>query len=474
MPEHLNSNTTKDESGEDKLQEKPVPGFIYGSTIGEMIIRKDGLRTFVVKDGGALSSLQAQHRTDQFCHVPPKDSLAGNVVHFARDYAKFVVTKDLLQQIKTFLHKYLELPETYEDVTALYVLLSWVYEFAPSLPYLRVLGDWGSGKTRFLQVAGGICFRPIFASGAVTPAPIFRILDKYRGTLILDEADFKDSSAWVDMVKILNNGYRPGFPVLRADKENGKWYPRGYQVFGPKLLATRFRFGDEALESRCLTAEMLPLSRPDIPRVLPHSFDDEVHDLRAKLLTFRLSNLLKLKGSEFTNELLEPGLQPRLQEILMPLKALAGTDQYLSTILRSFIKHQQETLYARRRESDEGRVIAAIIQLHEEGMPITAKDISMTINDMDDDADMNARKAGWVTSKLGLKKARVGRVGRRTLIWDEDLIARLAAQNGIAFNPSISQEKSSQTAATTAAASNDTDVSQSEQNNDSKMTVAEI
>ena len=89
---------------------------------------------------------------------------------------------------------------------------------------------------------------------------------------MLDEADFKDSAAWVEMVKLLNNGYRPGMPVLRADKENGKWYPRSYQVFGPKLIATRFHFKDEALESRCLTAEMMPLTRDDIPRVLPPGF----------------------------------------------------------------------------------------------------------------------------------------------------------------------------------------------------------
>jgi hypothetical protein len=117
-------------------------------------------------------------------------------------------------------------------------------------------------------VAGSICFRPIFASGATTPAPIFRILEQFRGTLVFDEADFKDSAAWSEMVKLLNNGYRPGMPVLRADKENGKWYPRSYQVFGPKLISTRFPFKDEALESRCLTSEMLPLTRDDIPGLL--------------------------------------------------------------------------------------------------------------------------------------------------------------------------------------------------------------
>ncbi|MCX6005242.1 MAG: hypothetical protein NT082_06180, partial [Chloroflexi bacterium] len=182
--------------------------------------------------------------------MPVTDTLAGSVVHFARESARYCQPHDLLQQVRAYIHKYMELPSSYEAISALYVLLSWVYEFAPSLPYLRVIGDWGTGKTRFLEVVGSICFRPIFASGAATPSPIFRILDQYRGTLILDEADFKESSSWTDMVKILNNGYRPGFPVLRADKVNGRWRPRGYQVFGPKLIATRFRFQDEALESR--------------------------------------------------------------------------------------------------------------------------------------------------------------------------------------------------------------------------------
>ena len=68
-----------------------------------------------------------------------------------------------------FIHRYLELPADFEEIASLYVLLTWVYEFAPSIPYLRVIGDWGTGKTRFLQVAGAVCFRPIFASGATTP-----------------------------------------------------------------------------------------------------------------------------------------------------------------------------------------------------------------------------------------------------------------------------------------------------------------
>jgi hypothetical protein len=438
MPEKKKEESTGDKSAPKQVPQVPVPGFVCGTTVGELIINKNGSRMFVVRRKSAFTCM-SEHRAPHFMHVPPDDSLAGNIVHFASDWApKYIDPQVLFQQIKSYINKYLELPQAYDDVCALYVLLSWVYEFAPSIPYLRVIGDWGSGKTRFLQVVGSICFRPIFASGAVTPAPIFRILDKYRGTLVLDEADFKDSSAWTDMVKILNNGYRPGFPVLRADKENGKWYPRGYHVFGPKLIATRFRFNDEALESRCLTANMLTLTRPDIPRVLPNCFQEEVNAMRSKLITFRLHNLIRLKGSEFTNDLLEPGLQPRLQEILVPLKSMAGSDQRLAATLSAFIKRQQDSLFSRRRESPEGQVINAILQLNTEKAVLTADAISLRVNELDEDADMSARRVGWIARGLGFSKSRIPRDGRHVVVWDQALMFRLASQHGIPIPDSIS------------------------------------
>ncbi|MFA5401151.1 MAG: hypothetical protein WC359_11955 [Dehalococcoidia bacterium] len=439
MPKKQKKQSTRDKPVAEKLPSAPVPGFICGDTIGELVVRKDGSSCFIIKRKGAISTTR-EHRTPHFVHVPPADSLAGSIVHFASDFARYCDLQELFQQIKAYINKYLELPLSYDDISALYVLLSWVYEFAPSLPYLRVLGDWGSGKTRFLQVVGSVCFRPIFASGAATPSPIFRILDQYRGTLVLDEADFKDSSHWTDMVKILNNGYRPGFPVLRSDKSNGAWRPRGYQVFGPKLIATRFRFADEALESRCLTASMLTLTRRDIPRVLPPSFQDEIDGLRSKLLTFRLHNLFKLKGCDFSNDMLEPGLQPRLQEILIPLKVLAGSDPYLSDMLTSFIRGQQESIYSRRRESGDGRVLAAIIQLHEEGAVLTGSAVSQRVKELDDDAEMSAIKSGLIAKRLGFVKRRIPKDGRHIVIWDEEIAIRLAVQYGISPPSSVSPD----------------------------------
>jgi hypothetical protein len=427
-------------SGEEgKNLERTALGFVLpDGTIGEMVVGENGERAFVIARLGLVRKVE-RYEVAKVTYLPSGDPLVGQVVHFAATAAPYDSQATLFSEVKAFIHQYVELPADFEDIAALYVLVTWVYEFAPSIPYLRVIGDWGSGKTRFLDVVGRVCFRPIFASGATTPSPVFRILDKFQGTLVLDEADFKDSSSWVEMVKILNNGYRPNFPVLRSDKEDGKWYPHGYQVFGPKLIATRSRFKDEALESRCLTAEMMPLTRQDIPRVLPPSFDTEVKQLRSKLLTFRLANLLKLKGRTFGNDLLEPNLQPRLQEILIPLKAMVNGDQAMTESLSAFIHRLQETLFSRRRESPAGRVLAAIIELHGEGAELSIRNITDKVNEMDDDAPaLTSEKVGWMTKKLGFEKERTSK--SRFIRWDEDRVKRLSSLYGLT-QPLISQEK---------------------------------
>jgi hypothetical protein len=428
--------------GENKEHQLPVPGFVLNDgTVGEMVISEDAERAFVIAVNGSVRKV-TEYRTNKATYIPTRDPLVGQVIHFAPTASPYDSQMSLFNEAKAFIHRYVELLADFEDIATLYVLLTWVFEFAPSIPYLRVIGDWGSGKTRFLQVVGSICFRPIFASGATTPSPIFRILDKFQGTLVLDEADFKDSSAWVEMVKILNNGYRPGFPVLRAEKIDGKWYPHGFQVFSPKLIATRLSFRDEALESRCLTAEMMSLTRQEIPRVLPPSFDSEVNHLRSQLLTFRLANLLKLKGRTFGNDLLEPNLQPRLQEILIPLKVMVNGDESMVQSLATFIHRLQERLFVRRRESPAGRVLAAIIELHKEGEELSAKNIADRVNEIDDDAPaLTAQKVGRLTAKLGFDKGK-DPVSRRALIlWDEKRVARLASVYGLTNLAPVSQQK---------------------------------
>ena len=62
-----------------------------------------------------------------------------------------------------------------------------------------------------------------------------------------------------------------------------------YNVFGPKVIATRKEFNDYAIKSRCLTMDMVPMvPHPSIPQSLPP--EKELQDLHLRNLwtTFRM------------------------------------------------------------------------------------------------------------------------------------------------------------------------------------------
>jgi hypothetical protein len=90
---------------------------------------------------------------------------------------------ELVSEIQQLIHRYVDFDPAFEKVATYYVLLSWLYDAFNELPYLRLRGDYGSGKTRALLILGSLCYKGFFASGASTVSPIFHTLDAFRGTV---------------------------------------------------------------------------------------------------------------------------------------------------------------------------------------------------------------------------------------------------------------------------------------------------
>src|SRR5579883_109276 len=154
--------------------------------------------------------------------------------------------------------------------------------------------------------------------------PFYRsnpILESFKGTLIIDESDFRFSDEKAEMVKILNNGNVRGFPVLRSDTNGkGEFNPHAYHVFGPKILATRGDFEDSALESRFLTEDMRSQRlRDDVPINLRADHKAEALTLRNKLLLFRFRNLRKPRSLA---GFIDPAIEPRINQIFAPLLSI--------------------------------------------------------------------------------------------------------------------------------------------------------
>ena len=337
-------------------------------------------------------------------HSAGKDLLKNKVILFPSEAREYGSQKELIRDIQKFIHKYLSVSLFFEKISSYYVLFSWIYDDFNELPYLRGLGDYGTGKSRFLQVVGSICYRPIFASGATTVSPIFRILNDFRGTLILDEADFKFSDTTAELIKILNNGFMKGMPVLRSESNNKKSFDvKAYNVFSPKMIASRMLYKDTALESRMITEDMnLNSPRKDIPYNIPDAFWEEALEIRNKLLMFRFRNKGK---SKIKPELENREIEPRLNQIAIPLMSIVE-DQEIIKEIQQYIKEYNEKIKTDRTLGYSYQILDAICSLLDENYTkLTIKQVAESFNkDLSFSEQKTPKMIGYLVRKtLDLK-----------------------------------------------------------------------
>jgi hypothetical protein len=300
-------------------------GFVETLSNGKYLVWRNGVterRTSWPMEQGQVS-------------CPPDHRMVKErVILLADKPSPYGTQQELFYEIKSFLHRYIDIPSFWEDLLGHYALMTWVYDAFQSLPYIRFLGEFATGKTRMLEVVRELCYRSAMANGAASNASIFRIIDEWRGTFALDEADFSKSAEWSDITKILNCGYKQGNPVLRAEGNAAHSYSaRAFYVFGPKILSTRRRFDDPALESRCLTCHTTERSlRPDVPLDLPPKFFDEARALRNELLQWRFDNFTRFQNAASVERV---GGDLRLNQITGPLDVVASSEEFRAE-LREF------------------------------------------------------------------------------------------------------------------------------------------
>jgi len=254
---------------------------IYEQIKGDKYIDKDG-RLYREKEIGGVTfrPIHAEEVDREVVLLPEK----------IEDY-KDIPT--LIEEIKTFIHKYYDFEDHHLLFSSWYVLLTWVYDRLNTINYLRALGDFGTGKTRFKETVGRICYKPILGSGAGSIAALKRMVDKWKGTVLTDEGDFKDDDERGALVKFYNLGFEKRQCIYQCDKNDPNKIDF-FDPFCPKIILSRKTFKDQALESRCLTHITKTTNRKDIPIILGDSFFEEQDILRNKLLKFRFDYYFKI------------------------------------------------------------------------------------------------------------------------------------------------------------------------------------
>ncbi len=367
------------EPTEEKKKSSPlVSAVLRDGTIVETLYKPDANQTaFAVFHTGKAVE-QGTLDVPELGRVVPysrdNNLLTHGVVLFPSAVEGYNTDSHLLAEIRAFIHRYADLSEAFEEVASYYVLLTWVYDAFSEVPYLRLKGDFGCGKSRCLQTIGSLCYKPMFVSGASTVSPMFRIIDTFRGTLVMDESDFRFSDEKAEIVKIWNNGNAAGFPVLRSESTPGKEFnPRAFVVFGPKIIATRGDFQDQALESRCITEVMSGLPpRKEIPLSLPRIFHMEARNLRNQCLAFRFNNLQTLEACDFRRE---RGIEGRVAQVFGPLLAMVADQDARARIL-AIARGKSGDLRAERSASVEAQLVEVIRQFRVESLPLGVKNIT--------------------------------------------------------------------------------------------------
>ena len=339
----------------------------------------------------------------------------------------------LVSDIECYMNRYVAVSDGFRRLAAYYILFSWVYDAFEEVPYLRLQADWGSGKTRALMIIGSLCYRAFFASGASTVSPIFHTLDTFRGTLILDEADFRFSDQTAELTKILNNGNVRGFPVFRtAITKSREFDPRAFQVYGPKIVAMRKSFSDEALESRFITERMTDHAlRRDIPINLPTIQRAEARALRNKLLQYRFDERLNARINE---SLVDHALSPRMNQILVPLLSVIPNADTQDEIRRAVVAQEQERRAA-QSETTEAMLLELFgdIEAEHPGAPVAVSDLATRFAEQHRgsyDRPITARYVGSILrTRLGLRTYKTN--GVYVVATDPKRLASLKARYGV-------------------------------------------
>lgn len=394
-----NGKTKKNGKNADDDEREPIftTGGWFNHHLVEMFYKPEELRSYLAVryPDGTISDLQEKVYVGEFklCPPPVDSVLMKSIVRLPSELGERKSEDELLFLTRQHILKYFDFGgnDFFEELSPMYVPFSYLYDGFMEVSYLRALGDYGTGKTRFLKSVGMLCYRPIYMSGGSSAASLYTLIDKWRGTVVLNEGDFTQSDEASIIAKILNGGTERGESVTKMRGSMENMTVEAFNVFSPKVIATRKEFNDHAIRSRCLTMEMVPMSpNPKIPQSLPP--EKELEDLKLRNLwtTFRMRNAqedVKVDESK-----IDRSLEPRLNQITLSLMSTIkdeGTKEKIQAFLREYGKRARDDRY----ETFTARVLEGLVlawawgpvtERDEDTFRVYMKDIATAINQIVD------------------------------------------------------------------------------------------
>jgi hypothetical protein len=352
----------------------------------------------------------------------PLPRLPWPAAYLPKDYE---TEEQLFNEIKEFFVNHLDVANQFlYDVYAAFTMASWRPEDFTVVPYQFFLGPLASGKTRALECFHRVCYRSIMAA-SMSAASLFRALEAWHPTLLLDETEIYKRESMVEVLALLNTGYRRGQYAIRIEKvEEGVPQVAMFDTFGFKVLAGTEELA-ATLHSRCILTSMSKAVR-EINLFID---EEQAEKLRNKLLNYRFRNLGKTLDDSIKEEFLKLNgyfQNARVIELFISLLQVAPNPEIKERLL-TCMKQITQSRLDEEQASLEARVFDAVLKCegHVDGGKISTQAITEAFNDgVPEKEQVKSTFIGRKVVALGFEKCRLSG-GPSGYFWDLELIERL-------------------------------------------------
>lgn len=143
--------------------------------------------------------------------------------------------EELLNRIAEACKRYVICDQTTRTAVTLWITLTWLTDYVECLPIANITApEKNCGKSTLLSFIGVLAFQPLTTSN-ITSSALFRSIEKWHPTLLIDEADsFTDDDESIR--GIINAGHtRESAFVIRCHGDDHE--PKRFSVWGAKAIA---------------------------------------------------------------------------------------------------------------------------------------------------------------------------------------------------------------------------------------------
>lgn len=232
-------------------------------------------------------------------------------------YGEEVDLADLLDDIGTVMRRVIICDDETVIATSLWIAFTWFIDRMQVAPIALITApEMQCGKTQLLTFIGETVYRPLPASN-ISSSAVFRSVDAFKPTLLLDEADsfFKDKE---ELRGIINSGHtRQSAFVIRNVGDDHE--PKKFNTFGAKAICG---IGKQAptIMDRSIVLELRRKLSSEKTERLRHIDRSIFEQIRMKLARVAKDHGELIEGKR---PLLPDALSDRAQDNWEPLLAIA-------------------------------------------------------------------------------------------------------------------------------------------------------